>query len=151
MCLAGKDCPRSFYNVSRVRIQASIVLYEAVMDRPTLEALLELACTEEFLVGLDVPSEADGSCGTATDVFLDLVELLVPEARCDEAHFVPKEAWRRGINNLYAYTQTPHPWYLDGCNWPGHCVPVVDGWYIDWTARQFDPAAPFPLVFRMGE
>jgi len=30
----------------------------------------------------------------------------------------------------------------------GHTVARVDGWYIDFTARQFDAAAPFPLVWR---
>jgi hypothetical protein len=27
-----------------------------------------------------------------------------------------------------------------------HCVVLVDGLVVDMTARQFDPAAPFPLV-----
>ena len=38
-------------------------------------------------------------------------------------------------------------WYPD-IEFEGHCVVFVEGVVIDWTARQYNPAAPFPLIYR---
>lgn len=40
----------------------------------------------------------------------------------------------------YPYEKAP------GCIF--HDVVKVDCWFIDWTARQFDPEAPFPAVWK---
>ena len=38
-------------------------------------------------------------------------------------------------------------WYPD-IDSEGHCVNYVEGVVIDWTARQYNSEAPFPLIFR---
>ncbi len=111
-------------------------------------ALTELAAQDPEIAAFASPEGADGSCGYATDLFLDIAEQLLPGAEIDEAHFGP--ARKITASDRYLYNEAPHPWYLSGCKWPGHVVAIVGGWLIDWTARQFDPNAPFPLIFQMG-
>jgi len=39
------------------------------------------------------------------------------------------------------------PWYPD-IIFEGHCVNYVEGVVIDWTVRQYNGDAPFPLIYR---
>ncbi len=107
-------------------------------------ALLQLAIEDPELASFASPAAADGMCGLATDLFHDLTEIVLPEARLGEVHFTPKRQ-----KDAFAYQDAPHPWYRSGCRHPGHCVAVIGNWLVDWTARQFDPEAPFPLVFQL--
>lgn len=111
------------------------------------------------------PDDADGNCGYATDLFLEMVETLYPEMydpRAEaEIHFTSTK--RLALEKKYAhpgwgqdiltfkYTDAPHDWYHGGCNWSGHVCAYIGEWVIDWTARQFKPDAPWPLVFRFSD
>ena len=53
--------------------------------------------------------------------------------------------------NVYSYDDVDHDWYKFGCNWPGHVISLIGNWAIDFTARQFTPYAPFPLLFKFYE
>ena len=117
-------------------------------------ALLDLCAETPDLSAFAAPGEADGNCGLAVDIFLDFARHLLPEARSDEVYFVAPSRWRKArletrVAPVYSYRHAPHRWYASGCRWPGHVVAHVGEWLIDWTARQFNPSAPFPLVFRM--
>lgn len=101
------------------------------------------------------PGIADGACETASMYFLQLLEeefskrnLQLPRM-FGEVDFI-SDAKFLGTNGRYnfMYHHAPHHWYLYGCRWPGHVVARVDDVLIDWTARQFHPLAPFPLIFK---
>lgn len=84
------------------------------------------------------PARADGACVDASCRFLTrttheglegiLVDLFFPE---DIERF-------------------PHKLYYDN-GYGGHTVVKVGRFWIDFTARQFDPGAPFPLVWEDEE
>lgn len=55
-----------------------------------------------------------------------------------------------GYSNVevFEFDSPPHHWYINS-TWPGHVVSKLDKYFIDWTARQFNPIAPYPLIFSM--
>lgn len=109
------------------------------------------------------PIEADGACELAADIFIEYVSMHMPTASISEIIFRKKlrkrpifpnkDSW--GVVGCFfqerEYKSVPHKWYSHGCRWPGHMVARVNEWYIDWTARQFHPDAPFPLIFHVQE
>lgn len=103
---------------------------------------------------LGTPEEADGRCGYGTDIFMDIIEdyRLEHHFLAFEVHFVSKDRIRnREFTNdtltpVFPYEQGPKLFH-QGCRWKGHIVACVDGICVDWTARQFDKEAPFPLIF----
>lgn len=112
------------------------------------------------------PDEADGNCGYATDLFLEMVEMLHPEMYNPmaegEIHFTSTRrlarqrkyvhpGWGNDDIPTFRYTDAPHHWYRNGCEWSGHVCAHVGEWVIDWTARQFRPDAPFPLAFKYSD
>ena len=127
------------------------------MDRTELQTLIDLALEDPEFARFSEAEEADGCCGLATDLFHSLIEDLGVKASLDEVHFMSskkylrqkRDWWDRSFR--FRYLHTPHRWYRSGCHWDGHVAALVDGWIVDFTARQFDPAAPFPLVFRLDE
>ena len=116
-----------------------------------LDTLINLAKKNPRLARFADPKRADGCCGLATEYFLEMVEKLFPKLKIEEVHFTDRcKVFQKlpGLTSM-AYDRVRHPWYQKGCRWDGHAVPCVAGWCVDWTARQFDPDAPFPLVFRL--
>ena len=123
-----------------------------------LMALLALCAETPDLACFANPREADGNCGLAVDIFLDIVQDVLPEVETEEVHFTATSRWyeersamKVACISAFSYRHARHHWYLSGCRWPGHIVARVGDWLIDWTARQFNPVAPFPLVFRMPD
>lgn len=110
---------------------------------------------------------ADGQCETASLDFITwaLGRQLYHRDEISIAVFVTP----RKMNNLFwdgrqetmsykghnpevfLYQEAPHHWYRNGCRWEGHVVVKIGNICIDWTARQFHPSAPFPLIFMMGD
>lgn len=64
------------------------------------------------------PEGCEGQCGLVSNSFLRLLDGLSVPA-------VNVQLWRDDVP---------------------HVVTVADGWAIDWTARQFDPKAEFPVI-----
>lgn len=97
---------------------------------------------------------ADGECFEASREFLKFLDRYGYQARIilltdeDEATVLRVESSFR--TKAYSYQFVPHHWYDNGCRWAGHFVVQVGNVCIDWTARQFDPEAPFPLVYKFG-
>lgn len=121
-----------------------------------LHALIELARSVMLDNHFDNPLRADGNCGYATDLFCNLAAYLLPEVQDEDVSFdgpdlyaSARSALKAGSNlgTSFAYEEAPHDWYLGGCSWPGHVVAKLGPYCIDWTARQFKPGAPFPLIF----
>lgn len=124
------------------------------LSQADLQALVELAREQMLDQHFDLPQVADGNCGLACDMMFDLAELLLPEARMEEVHFTANRRERSPYDcgcciPLFTYAETPHRYYLGGCNYPGHIVFWIEGTAIDWTARQFTNDAPFPLLFEL--
>lgn len=116
-----------------------------------VEKLIESALNDpwfsEFFADFATQEGANGSCGLATDCFRRIVLDYYPDLKnIGEVHFsdLPRE---NSLIPCFLYSAAPHPYYQNPIEWGGHCVFRVGGWLIDWTARQFDPSAPFPLVF----
>jgi hypothetical protein len=122
-----------------------------------IDALIGLCVDRPELSAFAVASEADGHCGVAVDIFTDLASQLLPETQTEEVHFVAHSRWHKERHSMLAgiavlsYRHARHGWYRGACRWPGHVVARIDDWLVDWTARQFNPNAPFPLVFRFSE
>lgn len=118
------------------------------MDERAFHALMTSAMADPELQLFQDPGMANGSCGLAVDRFLDLLDEH-EIAGGYEVHFRARDNITFRRSDLYAYEDAPHGWYLGGCEHPGHIVAVLGGWVVDWTARQFVPDAPWPLVFRL--
>ncbi len=123
---------------------------------------LQVACEmfAELHPGFGTPEGADGVCGYATDLFLEFLAEVLPEQAPPpemeaEVHFTTGRRARREQSldygmPIFAYHDAPHPYYRGGLSKHlGHIVVNLGNICIDWTARQFRPDAPFPLVFRM--
>lgn len=107
----------------------------------------------ELCPRLAQPEVADGACVSAHDMFTDLVMKMYPNAPSPvEAVFVsdPTAPWPDEEPER-AYADAEHDWYLNPIKWSGHTVSRVGDVFIDFTARQFHPDAPFPLVFKLKE
>lgn len=109
----------------------------------TREGVLALcAALESEMVSWDTECQ-HGHCMAACDQFVSLLEGLgVPCAiRVWERDGV--YAWPcPGIDLVQPF---PWQWGVFTC----HYVVQVGGWLVDWTARQFHAAAPFPALYRL--
>lgn len=89
------------------------------------------------------PEGADGQCAACSlDFNSELRDVLGVYATTADWY-----ADRRGVDQGQP---VPHPWFdnLHESVYRGHTCTLVDGWYIDFTARQFYPEAPYPLIWR---
>lgn len=87
------------------------------------------------------PEWARNYCEVATEDFL--VEL--------KRHGFQGERHLFNFRNDRQWAErVPHRWFADGPGQGclGHVVAQVGPWFIDFTARQFHPDAPFPLIWR---
>lgn len=84
---------------------------------------------------LSRPEVARGRCYRASRAFRDLLKSLGIESK-----LVPLEGLKDTPINCTAYP--------DDLDWDtfGHFVVVVDGLWIDWTARQMEAECAFPYV-----
>lgn len=48
---------------------------------------------------------------------------------------------------LFDGIEYPYDVHVSGVGGSDHCVVECDGWFVDLTARQFDDAAPFPMIW----
>lgn len=87
-------------------------------------------------------AEPHGHCVEACNDFLKLLEEdgrkggIVTWNATDEKLSAGDEPWPR----------KSFPWkWVDGFKF--HAAVLIDGYVVDWTARQFDEDAPFPAVF----
>lgn len=109
--------------------------------------------------GYAEPAIAAGNCHCATDTFRkDAALARYPHSTIEFAF----ERVRDTRNTWKKSEGPPVPveiayLYLKHCNdqdsavrrYEGHTVAKVGRWYIDFTARQFDPDAPFPLIWTL--
>lgn len=97
---------------------------------------------------------ADGECFVASKEFLKFLDRYGENARIimftDEAEASVPHIEKYFSVKVYPYQRVPHRWYQNGCRWAGHFVVRVGDLCVDWTARQFNPEAPFPLIFEFG-
>lgn len=78
---------------------------------------------------------AHGQCNEASDQFTHvLAELGIKDVHIE--HYEPNIHMDRG----------DYPYKMSGCSW--HWAVRIGEWIIDWTARQFEPEAPFPAVWK---
>ena len=100
------------------------------------------------------PKEADGTCGSYSYRFQRfLIEHNVPEgskakdldyAACTARHHPLKPEILTVAQNQFIEDYA----HRDIGQWSGHTVVKIGRLRIDWTARQFDPTAPVPLIWR---
>jgi len=86
--------------------------------------------------------ERHGQCVEACNDFLNLLDTYGLKGDIQSWNapgFNPKE---QGL-----LPEKTFPWSWEG--WYYHAVVEVQGLLIDWTAKQFDPNAPFPTVWRI--
>ena len=112
---------------------------------------------EEFRSGHDflrIPKEADGECTSTSEEFIEhLIRCNVPlRGDLRMVHYCARTAryhpLRPRLLTREEYTSmTPEQRKLPG-QYRHHSVFACGRLRIDWTARQFDPKAPFPLVWR---
>ncbi len=115
------------------------------------EAIEDFRCERDFL---RVPKEADGECTRTSEQFIThLIDCGVPlrgdlrvihyDARTARYHpLKPKLLTRKEFESM-----TPAQRKLPG-QYRHHSVFACGRLRIDWTARQFDPKAPFPVIWR---
>jgi hypothetical protein len=127
-------------------------------------ALLELFM--EHRPKYEDPYEADGHCAVAADEFRHLVRQLALPLNVRDIQFVPDDEAdeeRRKVADasismpppsfrILGYCDPEHSWYANGCKWGGHVAIVINNKIcVDFTARQFSPKAPWPLVYPLPE
>lgn len=104
---------------------------------------------------LAFPDHAYGRCGDTSGEFKDMLQDHCYPGTCD---YVDWEFWEDVDGTWYAIngpTLPPYVWeiYLGNLGashqeFCAHLIVCVDKrWFIDFTARQFDPLSPWPLVW----
>jgi len=90
------------------------------------------------------PKTARGDCAAVSTQFLMFLQL-------EEYGGSRKvQNWKWDIYNFTSLTSgppVPHEFFRDH-HYGSHVAVLVDGWYIDFTARQFSHDAPFPLIWK---
>jgi hypothetical protein len=81
------------------------------------------------------PKAAKGNCSDASYIFHDFLTKRGFES----------EVWEIVLDDDHDRYICPH-WYPNK-DFEGHAVVYVGGVVVDWTAKQYDPKAPCPLVF----
>jgi hypothetical protein len=80
----------------------------------------------------------ESAAGCCTDASYAFRELAVGSGlRCD--------TWEIVLDKNHDQYLCPR-WYPD-IAFEGHCVVYTGNVVIDWTARQYNPKAPFPLIY----
>jgi hypothetical protein len=91
----------------------------------------------------DTPEKAHGACAIASYDFRDFLT----------GRGLDSEVWDITIGEQHdSYICPMYPKVLGPDAYDGHCVVFVKGvsvlgTVVDWTARQYNPDAPYPLVF----
>jgi hypothetical protein len=118
----------------------------------TLEEAIEEF--KKLFAWLEDPKEADGKCGAKSYTFIQFLKQNgVPEAAlakdldytaCTARHhpLKPEILTRKQDRYIEDYA------HRGIGQWCGHTVVKIGRLRIDWTARQYDPEAPFPLIWR---
>lgn len=88
---------------------------------------------------IDTPFGANGMCGWASAAFADM---------CPAAEAVDVQGSRINFLNPDGGERGGIAWHDRIGHWSCACHTVARAgrWYLDWTARQFDATAPWPLV-----
>jgi len=105
------------------------------------------------------PKKAKGKCSSATFAFHNLLvdhKILHPPALKGTpaqktkriAKWIEDSIWDLVLDDEHDRYIAPE-WYPNLSE--GHTVNFVEGVVIDWTARQYVPNAPFPLIFTPKE
>lgn len=93
---------------------------------------------------LNTPSGANGMCGWASAVFARMCPMATPlDVQGSLINFLEPDS---GENGGVAWHSRIGQWE-SAC----HTVTRAGRWYFDWTARQFDPSAPWPVVMTERE
>jgi hypothetical protein len=87
--------------------------------------------------GWDTPKRAFTECGTASNAFVRFLSVLGVNSRAEDL-VLDK-----------AHDQHLSPFYPDREGYGHWVVNVDERWLIDWTARQFAPEAPYPIVITL--
>jgi hypothetical protein len=93
--------------------------------------------------------EEHGQCVEACDEFLHLLAGYGIEAsiRTWNCPFFSEFLGRDKVaEDMTLLPDETFPWSWDGMDF--HAVVEVEDFLIDWTAKQFDPNAPFPMVWK---
>lgn len=123
---------------------------------PDAELLALLALFAEAHPEFATVDGADGCCGLATDLFIEMAEALNVGCPMEELHFTSRRLWaaefrhpelREGGIPCFHYSKGPPLFHGGLSDHMGHIVVRVGELCVDWTARQFRPDAPFPFVF----
>ncbi len=96
--------------------------------------------------------EAGGCCGEASHAFHNLLVregILRPPKKgtpTQKAEWILNSIWDIVLDDDHDRYLCPE-WYPN-ITFEGHVVNYVEGHVIDWTARQYNSVAPFPLIYR---
>lgn len=99
------------------------------------------------------PREAHGDCGAATWRFIQFLKYhFVKEARwAKELHYRACTSRHYPINVKFLTIKENDSILREALRpcggWTEHVVVKIGRLRIDWTARQFDPKSPFPLIW----
>ena len=92
---------------------------------------------------------ADGNCIYASSHFLDFYALEYG-GRGEVVEWWAKAVDLRADGSYEPNPPVPHHWFdmLHRSHYRHHGVALADGVYIDFTARQFNERAPYPLLWQ---
>ena len=82
-----------------------------------------------------LPETARGCCVDASNMFHEFLHVSGMKS----------EVWDIVLDEDHDRYICPE-WYPDW-TFEGHCVVFVEGLVVDWTARQYNSKAPYPLIF----
>ena len=126
---------RSSYGTGQTkrRVSASMTSSKLTDSKALNEAIASFLPFAEQ-EGYDDPDSALGMCNHASDEFLH--ELTKRRIEGEIEHY----------EDHILIDQKDYPYGLSDCQF--HWAVRVGDWIIDWTARQFDNAAPFPAIWK---
>lgn len=131
----SKSDPRVLKSSSRQRYAMALLKEEDLPPRlrETIEAFRKMPNVDR----LEDPEFAAGLCGTASYDFVQFARQRGHKAELRNLREDPWDpAWVRGEREFELYQGRCHQ------------VAFVDGYYIDWTARQYDPDSPVPRIYQ---
>ena len=98
------------------------------------------------------PSFADGKCGSYSYQFMRFLQenFVIGRHLAREVHYRADTARHHPLRPRFLTVKENEDIDTDRPigGWTEHCVVKIGRLRIDWTARQFDPKAPVPLVWR---
>ena len=97
------------------------------------------------------PALANGECANVSLFFVRFIqENFVPGANSAKlVIYRPRSARHHPLKPRFLTTKEENRLKKRPIGgWTDHCVVRIGRLRIDWTARQFDPKSPFPLMWR---